>query len=31
MSKEALNLPQEEPQDLGFGSKVSRSLRLRLC
>ncbi len=30
MSKDALNLPQEEPQDLGFGSKVSRRLRLRL-
>ena len=30
MSKEALNLPQEETQDLGFGSKVSRRLRLRL-
>jgi inward rectifier potassium channel len=30
MSEEALNLPQEEPQDLGFGSKVSRRLRLRL-
>ncbi len=30
MSKQALNLPEEEPQDLGFGSKVSRRSRLRL-
>ncbi len=30
MSKEALNLPAEQPQDLGFGSKVSRRSRLRL-
>ena len=30
MSEQALNLPQEEPQDFGFGSKVSRRLRLRL-
>ncbi len=30
MSKQVLNLPEEEPQDLGFGSKVSRRSRLRL-
>lgn len=30
MSEQALPLPEEEPQDLGFGSKVSRRLRLRL-
>ena len=30
MSKQALNLPEEEPQDLGFGSKVSRRIQLRL-
>jgi inward rectifier potassium channel len=30
MNEQALDLPQEEPQDLGFGSKVSRRLRLRL-
>ncbi len=30
MSKQASNPPQEEPQDLGFGSKVSRRARLRL-
>ena len=30
MSEQALNLPGEEPQDLGFGAKVSRRLRLRL-
>jgi len=30
MSEQALDLPQEEPEDLGFGSKVSRRLRLRL-
>ncbi len=30
MSEQALNLPKEEPPDLGFGSKVSRRLRLRL-
>ncbi|MCH7804267.1 MAG: hypothetical protein IH937_09305 [Acidobacteria bacterium] len=30
MSEQALNLLQEEPQDFGFGSKVSRRSRLRL-
>ena len=30
MSEKALNLPEEETQDLGFGSKVSRHSRLRL-
>ncbi len=30
MSEQALNLPEEETQDLGFGSKVSRHSRLRL-
>ena len=30
MSEQALNLPEEETQDLGFGSKVSRQSRLRL-
>ncbi len=30
MSGKTLNLPEEEPQDLGFGSKVSRRSQLRL-